>query len=126
VQEATQVDLKAEKLIPLLKKEVNIPIISAGGIATHNQLKQALDMGADAVSVGTLFIASNEAGVSDEYKNALVEYGAKDIILSRNISGTPLTVINTPYMQKLGNKPSMLSKLLNQNKHLKKYIKNVY
>jgi len=118
--------LKAEKLIPLLKKEVNIPIISAGGIATHNQLKQALDMGADAVSVGTLFIASNEAGVSDEYKNALVEYGAKDIILSRNISGTPLTVINTPYMQKLGNKPSMLSKLLNQNKHLKNTLKCYY
>jgi len=115
--------LKAEKLIPLLKKEVNIPIISAGGIATHNQLKQALDMGADAVSVGTLFIASNEAGVSDEYKNALVEYGAKDIILSRNISGTPLTVINTPYMQKLGNKPSMLSKTIKPKQASKKYIK---
>jgi len=112
-----------ERLIPMLKKELSIPIISAGGIATNDQLNEALRMGADAVSVGTLFIASIEAGVSDDYKNALVEYGADDIILSRNISGTPLTVINTPYMQKLGNKPSMLSKLLNKNKRLKKYIK---
>jgi len=115
--------MEAKKLVSLLKKELNIPIISAGGIATNDQLKEALNMGADAVSVGTIFIASNEASVSNEYKNALVEYGAKDIILSRNISGTPLTVINTPYMQKLGNKPSTLSKLLNKNKRLKKYIK---
>ncbi len=115
--------MKQENLIPMLKKELSIPIISAGGIATHHQFKNALKLGADAVSIGTVFIASNEASVSDEYKNALVEYGAKDIILSKNISGTPLTVINTPYMQKLGNKPSMLSKLMNRNKRLKKYIK---
>lgn len=114
---------KEEKLIPVLQEKLDIPIISAGGISTGKQLKHTLKLGADAVSIGTIFIASNEAGVNDEYKNALIKYGAKDIILSKNISGTPLTVINTPYMQKLGNKPSILSKLLNRNKRLKKYIK---
>lgn len=114
---------KAERLIPMLKEKLDIPVISAGGIATGSQLKNALELGAEAVSIGTLFIASEEAGVSDEYKNALVEYGGNDIILSKNISGTPLTVINTPYMQKLGNKPGFLSKMLNRNKHMKKYIK---
>lgn len=112
-----------EVLIPMLVDKLDIPVISAGGIATGEQLKKTLDLGAKAASIGTIFIASNEAGVSDDYKNALVEYGAKDIILSKNISGTPLTVINTPYMQKLGNKPSIMSKLLNRNKRLKKYIK---
>ncbi|MFK5855134.1 MAG: nitronate monooxygenase [Bacteroidota bacterium] len=115
--------LKQEVLIPMLVEKLDIPVISAGGIATSDQLKNALKLGAEAVSIGTIFIATPEAGVSDDYKNALVEYGAKDIIMTSNISGTPITVINTPYMQKSGNKQSTLSKLLKKNKWLKKYIK---
>ncbi len=115
--------IKQEELVPMLVKEVNIPVISAGGIATNQQLKDALNLGAQAVSVGTVFIASNEGGVSEDYKNALVKYGAKDIIMTSNISGTPITVINTPYMQKIGNKQGFLSKMLSKNKHLKKYLK---
>ena len=116
-------NLKPEELIPMLKKQLPIPVISAGGIATSAGLKLALGLGADGVSVGTAFIASVEAGVSEEYKQALVEYSAKDIILTKIISGTPLTVINTPYMQSMGNNPSLLNKLMYKNKFLKKYIK---
>jgi len=112
-----------EILLPMLIEKLDIPVISAGGIATNKQLKETLEMGAQAVSVGTIFIASPEAGVSDEYKNALVEYGADDIVMTSNISGTPITVINTPYMQKIGNKQGMLSKILSKNKRFKKYIK---
>jgi nitronate monooxygenase len=54
--------------------------------------------GAVGVSVGSL-IASIESGVSEEYKQACVDYGAKDIVLTEKISGTPCTVINT-YIQK--------------------------
>jgi len=113
----------SEVLVPMLVEKLDIPVISAGGIATNEQLKNAIALGADAVSVGTIFIASPEAGVSNEYKNALVEYGEKDVIMTSNISGTPITVINTPYMQKTGNKQSTLSKMLGKNKFLKKYIK---
>ncbi len=114
---------KPEILVPMLVEKLNIPVISAGGIATNTQLKNTLLLGADAVSVGTAFIASPEAGVNDDYKNAIVKYGAKDIILTSNISGTPITVINTPYMQKAGNKQGLLSNLLTKNKWLKKYVK---
>jgi nitronate monooxygenase len=116
-------NLKPEELVPMLKKQLPIPVISAGGIATSASLEQALELGADGVSIGTAFIASIEAGVSEEYKQALVEYSAKDIILTKIISGTPLTVINTPYMQSLGTNPSLLNKLMYKNKFLKKYIK---
>lgn len=116
-------NLKPEELIPMLKKQLPIPVISSGGIATSASLDQALGLGADGVSVGTVFIASNEAGVSEEYKQALIQYSAKDIILTKIISGTPLTVINTPYMQSLGTNPSLLNKLMYKNKFLKKYIK---
>jgi nitronate monooxygenase len=115
--------LDQTELVPLLKKELSIPIISAGGIACGSQIVTAFKLGADAVSIGTLFIASTESGVSLEYKEAMVKYKAEDIILTKNISGTPLTVINTPFMQKMGNKQSWLSQLLSNNKRFRKYLK---
>lgn len=116
-------NISPEVLIPLLKKNLKIPVISAGGIATGKQIKQALELGADAVSIGTLFIASEEAPVSEEYKKALIEYGGKDIVRTSKLSGTPLTVINTPYVQKLGTKQTFLEWIMHRNKRLKKYIK---
>jgi nitronate monooxygenase len=82
-----------------------------------------LDLGADAVSAGTVFIASTECGVSEDYKQALIQYGGKDVVLTENLSGTPLTVINTPYVQKVGTKANGLTKLLLKNKQLKKWVK---
>jgi nitronate monooxygenase len=116
-------DIPPEVLIPLLKKNLKIPVISAGGIATGKQLQQTLDLGADAASIGTIFIASNEAPVSQEYKNAMIKYGAKDIVRTSKLSGTPVTVINTPYVQSLGTKAGFLERLMHRNKRLKKYIK---
>ncbi len=115
-----------KKLVSQLLECVKIPVISAGGISRKDKVEEAINIGAQAVSVGTLFIASNEASVNDNYKNALVEYGAEDIILTRNISGTPLTVINTPYMQKIGNKKSMYSNIINRNSWLKKYFRMIF
>ena len=68
----------------------------------------------------TAFIASEEAEVTQEYKQACVDYGAKDIIMTERISGTPCTVINTPYVQKIGTKSPWLERVLNKNKRLKK------
>jgi nitronate monooxygenase len=116
-------NLKADTLVPLLKQHLKIPIISAGGVATGNHLKHALDLGAEAVSVGTIFIASHESPVSEDYKKALVQYGAKDIVMTTKLSGSALTVINTPYVQQLGTKATFFEKLMLKNKWLKKYAK---
>lgn len=116
-------DTSYKELIPLLTKNCNIPVISAGGVATGKQLKDMLELGAEGVSVGTIFIASDESPVSEDYKNALIEYGAKDIVRTSNLSGTPLTVINTPYLKELGTEPGWIQKMLFKNKKLKKYVK---
>lgn len=116
-------NITQKELLPLLKSNFDIPIISAGGVATGRQLKDALELGAEAVSVGTLFIAAEESPVTDDYKNALIKYGAKDVVRTSNLSGTPLTVINTPYVQKVGTEASPLQKMLMKNKRLKKYVK---
>ncbi len=115
--------LSPQELITTLKKEIHIPIISAGGITNANDINQVMELGASGVSVGTVFIASNECKVSDEYKNALVQYGAKDIILTSKLSGSPLTIINTPYFNSIKDKISILEWLLKKNKWLKKYLK---
>ena len=112
-----------ERLIPNLVKNCSIPIISAGGVANGKQLHAMLDIGAQGVSMGTVFIATEESDVTDDYKNALIQYGAKDIVRTSNLSGTPLTVINTPYLQKIGTEASWVQKKLMKNKKLKKYVK---
>lgn len=112
-----------KQLIPLLVKECNIPVISAGGVGNYQQLQEVLNLGAAGVSVGSLFIASEESEVSQEYKEACVNYGSKDIVMTTKLSGTPCTVINTPYVQQIGTQQSWLEKLLNKNKRLKKWFK---
>lgn len=112
-----------KELIPQLKKELKIPVFSAGGIGTGRGIKEMLELGSDGVSMGSIFIATKEALVSEEYKQACVKYGAKDIVLTTKLSGTPCTVINTPYVQKVGTSQNWLERILNRNKKLKKWFK---
>ena len=112
-----------EVLIPLLVEKCEIPVISAGGVGNYEELEKVLALGACGASVGSVFIASEEADVSQEYKQACVDYGAKDIVMSTKISGTPCTVINTPYVQKIGTKQNWFESLLSKNKRLKKWVK---
>ena len=118
-------NLTPEELTSLLSKELNIPVISAGGVGCKADIDKMISYGAEGVSVGSPFIASIEAGVTDEYKQACVDYGAKDIIMTERISGTPCTVINTPYVQKIGTKQTWLESVLNKNKKLKKWVKMI-
>jgi nitronate monooxygenase len=117
--------LSAEELIRELNLNTTLPVISAGGVGTKQELETMLRYGAVGVSVGSPFIASFESGVSQEYKQACVDYGAKDIVLTEKISGTPCTVINTPYVQKVGTQQTWLEKTLNKNKSLKKWVKMI-
>ena len=112
-----------EKLVPELKKACKIPVISAGGVGNGRDMRKVLEAGADGLSMGSIFIASTEAGVSQEYKQAIIDYGKDDIVLTTKLSGTPCTVIKTPYVEKIGTKQNWLERLLNKNKKLKKWMK---
>lgn len=112
-----------ELVTQLMREFPEVPVISAGGIGTGDEVLEALHWGAAGVQVGTIFIASEEASVSQDYKNALVQYGAKDIVRTTRLSGSPLTVINTPYVQKMGTEAPWWEKLLLRNKRLKKWAK---
>jgi len=118
-------NLSPEALIKQLNEGTSLPVISAGGVSKKSDIDKMLAYGAIGVSVGSPFIASTEAGVSQEYKQACVDYGAKDIIMTERISGTPCSVINTPYVQKVGTKTTWLEQVLNKNKNLKKWVKMI-
>ncbi|MFZ5554942.1 MAG: NAD(P)H-dependent flavin oxidoreductase [Bacteroidota bacterium] len=111
-------------LVPSLHKNFpGIPVIAAGGIATGEGILSMLALGAAGVSVGTRFIASTEAQVSEEYKNAIVQSEMDDIVLTEKLSGTPCTIINTPYAKKIGYKQNWFERWMSRNKRTKKYFK---
>jgi len=118
-------DLSPEQLIKKINDNCSIPVISAGGVGCKADIDEMISFGAIGVSVGSPFIASEEASVSQEYKQACVDYGADDIIMTERISGTPCTVIKTPYVEKIGTKNSWLESVLNKNKTLKKWVKMI-
>ncbi len=118
-------NIPATSLIPGLKKVCKIPVISAGGVGTGAGIVSTLALGADGLSIGSPFIATTESGVSDEYKQACVDYGSEDIVVTTKLSGSRCTVINTPYLKKIGTEQNMVESLLNKNKQLKKYAKMI-
>lgn len=111
------------ELIQTISQAIAIPVISAGGVGNKTEMDRLIAAGAQGFSIGTVFIASEECGVNMEYKQACVQYGAKDIVMTSKLSGTPCTVINTPYVKEIGTEQSWLERLLNRNKRLKKWVK---
>jgi len=68
-------------LLPQVARTVApLPVIAAGGIADGRGLAVALMMGAQGASVGTRFVASTEAGVSDAWRRRIVEAESEDAI----------------------------------------------
>lgn len=109
-------------LIPWLKKELTIPIVAAGGIASGATIAAALALGASAVSIGTRFIASTEATVDPAYKTAIVNSTPEDVQLSTRVSGTPANVIVTEYIRKTGLHLPWYMKALKDQRWSKKYV----
>lgn len=60
-------------LIPMVKDKIEIPLIAAGGIATGEGMLAAMVLGADAVQIGSRFVASEEASSHVNFKNLVVE-----------------------------------------------------
>tara|TARA_B100001248_G_scaffold59027_1_gene40123 strand:+ start:20756 stop:21751 length:996 start_codon:yes stop_codon:yes gene_type:complete len=111
-------------LVPMLKEKFpGVPVISAGGIANGKALLAVEVLGADGFQIGTPFIATKEAPVSEEYKKAIIDYHAEDVVMTSKLSGTPCTVIATDYVKKIGTEQNPIEKFLNENRQLKKYAK---
>lgn len=62
-------------LIPNVRKNISKPLIAAGGIATGQQMKAVMMLGAEGVQIGSLFAASEEASVHENWKQKITELG---------------------------------------------------
>jgi len=69
-------------LIPLVKKEIHIPLLAAGGIASGRSMLAAMALGADGVQIGTRFAASEEASVHPNFKRKIIESNEGDTVLT--------------------------------------------
>ena len=60
-------------LIPMVKEQLQIPLIAAGGIATGKAMLAAMVLGADGVQVGSRFVASEESSAHQAFKKVVVD-----------------------------------------------------
>ncbi len=60
-------------LIPMVREQITIPLIAAGGIATGRGMLAALILGADGVQMGSRFAASTESSAHDAFKQTIIE-----------------------------------------------------
>src|SRR3990170_4056866 len=87
-------------LIPAVVNAVKIPVIAAGGIATGRQMLAAMVMGAEAVQMGSRFVASEEASSHIAFKNAIISSQEGDTILAMK-QLTPVRLIRNKFYQQV-------------------------
>ncbi|MEU7136637.1 nitronate monooxygenase [Streptomyces sp. NPDC046261] len=74
-------------LVPQVADAVSVPVVAAGGIADGRGIAAALTLGADAVQIGTGFLATRESGASEIHRRALRAPEARTTVLTRLFSG---------------------------------------
>ncbi len=102
------------------------PLVCAGGIGSERDFVQALDMGYAGVQMGTRFIATPECRANAAYKRAIVAARARDIVLSRRITGVPVSVIRTAYIQRIGTDAGALAAWMLRGSRTKRWMRTLY
>jgi nitronate monooxygenase len=98
-----EVDLESntlERLFPpvkeVAKKHGDFPVIVAGGLHSHSDIRRFIDLGADGVQLGTRFLATRESSATPDYKNAVVKAQKEDLLIAQRPGspcGMPFRVI---------------------------------
>lgn len=113
-------EMSAFALIPRLKELFDVPVIAAGAIGNGRTMLSALALGADAVYLGTRFIASEEADASAEYKQAIVNASMDDIVNTDRVDGFPGNFIRTGNFKKLVPDANVIEKTLRLSSKLER------
>ena len=106
--------------------DVGVPIVCAGGIGDERDFVRALRIGYAGVQLGTRFIATDECGAHADYKQAIVAASADDIVLTERVTGVPLAVIRTPYVERIGTKAGPIARWLLRGRKTKHWMRTFY
>jgi len=115
----------AEALLDELRP-LGLPVVCAGGIGSEADFVRALRMGYAGAQLGTRFIATAECRASEAYKGAIVAAGEGDIVLTERLTGVPVAVINTPYVQRLGTKAGPIARRMLRGRRTKHWMRTIY
>jgi nitronate monooxygenase len=86
----------------------------------------ALASGYAGVQLGTRFIATTECTAHDDYKRAILGAKSDDIVLTDKISGVPVAVIKTPYIERVGTKAGFVAAQMLRHPKLKHWARAYY
>ena len=87
-------------LIPMVSREISIPLIAAGGIANGQSMLAAMNLGADGVQVGSRFVASEESSAHSFFKNEVIRAKEGDTTLTLK-ELTPVRLLHNPFYQEI-------------------------
>jgi nitronate monooxygenase len=96
-------------LVPQISDSVSIPVIAAGGIADARGIKAALTLGAEAVQIGTAFLATLESGAPPAHKQKLLSPEARYTTLTKIFSGRLARGIRSVLTEELKGKEHLLA-----------------
>jgi len=103
-----------------------VPVVCAGGIGDEVGFVAALRMGYAGAQLGTRFIATTECGAHDDYKRAIVRASEADIVLTERVTGVPLSVIRTPYVERIGTKAGPIARWMLRGRRTKHWMRTIY
>ncbi len=107
-------------------RDLGVPLVCAGGISTAAGFREALQLGYAGVQMGTAFIATNECRAAEAYKRAILEADEEDIVLSERITGVPLSVIRTPYIERVGLEAGPVARWMLKGRRTKRFMRLMY
>ncbi|MGD2111813.1 MAG: nitronate monooxygenase [Gammaproteobacteria bacterium] len=102
------------------------PLVCAGGIGTPQEFAAVLRQGYAGAQLGTRFIASRECTAHADYKQAIVAAGEQDIVLSEKITGVPVSIIRTPWIEQVGVRAGPLAKWLLRGRRTRHWMRTLY
>ena len=106
--------------------DLGVPVVCAGGVGSPAEFVRALEIGYAGVQLGTRFIATHECTASDAYKQAIVDAREEDVVLSERLTGVPVSVLNTPRIQRMGLRAGPVARRLLRNNRTKHWMRLFY
>jgi nitronate monooxygenase len=95
-------------------------------VGTEADFVRALDLGYAGVQMGTRFIATDECRAAEPYKQAILDADEDDIVLTERITGVPVSVIRTPYIERLGTRAGAFARWMLRGRRRKHWMRNLY
>ncbi|MEQ1693880.1 MAG: nitronate monooxygenase [Gemmatimonas sp.] len=105
---------------------LGLPVVAAGGVGNPTQFRALLDFGYAGVQLGTRFIATTECNSDPAYKQAIVNATSRDVVLTERLTGVPVSVLRTPYVERLGTTVSPVARWLFRGRRTKRWIRTWY